>query len=127
MAVAAGVSSGGGSGPLAASVSFPGSSFSVSGASGDLFTQGGKLISTSVSGGTAPYVATLTLQGDPSSKLSVIEAPGDPFHRTTIAWAGFSVSELEGCFLNYHVTDNVGASVTVRYPASGSLVIQRTS
>jgi hypothetical protein len=128
MAVAA-ATSGGAAAPLACSVIFTGGAgpINVSGASGSLSPSGGvNLISVDASGGTPPYSgAGVTLQGDPSGKLS-ISLSGDGIHNT-ISWSGFAVNETQGCYLQNDVTDNVGATATSRYPSSGSIIIKRTS
>jgi len=122
-----------GSGPLSCDIFFNGGAgpFSVSGASGDLYTSGGWAVTSSITGGTPPYpTGTVTLQGDPSGKLSVITAPGDVQHHLTIAWSGFSLNELETCYLRLDVTDSVGATASATYPvaAPGSVIaIKRTS
>ena len=126
MALAAG--SGSAPAPLSCQITFTGGAgpINVSGASGDMYTQFGYLISVIVSGGTPPYGGVGTgLSGDSSGKLSF--APASDGLHNTLFWSGFTLNEIEGCYLTYNATDDAGATASARYPASGNIVIKRTS
>lgn len=115
------------SGPLSCWVTFaPGAqiTFTVSGASSDLGFQGYGIVQYDHSGGTPPYSESLTVEGDPSGKLSIV-----PNGRgaDTIGYTGFTLNEVEGGWLKYAVTDGAGTTVTARFPATGPLTITRTS
>lgn len=130
VAVAAGVSASAPPPPsFSVSVSFTGGDgpFNVSGASGDLYTQFGAVISVTESGGTTPYSGEITsIQSDPSGKISVVAA-SDHVHNT-IGWSGLALNELESCYVEFDAHDAVGASDSARYPPVGQIiVIKRTS
>jgi len=100
--------------------------WNVSGSAGDLYSQFAKGIFVSTSGGTPPYGGPgQSLNGDASGKLSLVPT-GDGLHNT-IGWSGFSLNELEGCYLQFDVTDSLGATASARYPSAGSIIIKRTS
>ena len=115
------------SGPLTASLTFaPGgtTTFTVSGASGNLSAQGYGIVQSGYSGGTAPYVESLTIQNDPSGKLGFVD---NGLGADTISYSGFALNEVEGGWLLYTVRDGTGATATARFPTTGSLTITRTS
>lgn len=114
-------------GPLTCWVTFAPSSqtaFTVSGASGNLSAQDYGIVQSDFSGGTAPYTESLTIQNDPSGKLGFAD---NGLGAETISYTGFSLSEVEGGWLQYQVTDGTGATATARFPSAGSLSITRTS
>lgn len=113
--------------PLACSIGFTGGvgPINVSGTSGNFGSQGFYAISISITGGTAPYSGPHYILGDASGKLSIVPY-GDGLH-DTIAWTGFAVNEQQGGYLQLDVTDNVGATASARYPASGVITVKRTS
>jgi hypothetical protein len=97
--------------------------FTVTGASGDLSSQGYGILQSDYSGGVAPYTETLSFQADPSGKLGFT---GNGLGADTVSYAGFSLNEVESGWVRYTVTDGAGTTVTGRYPATGSLSITRT-
>lgn len=114
--------------PLAAGVGFSGGSgpFFVSGASGNFGSQGFYALSYTNTGGTPPYGGPgQSIQGDPSGKLAIVPY-GDGVH-DTIGWSGFAVNESQTCYIQYDITDSLGATATSRYPASTLITIKRTS
>lgn len=96
----------------------------VSGASGKLDSLGAAFTGSS-GGGTPPYTYDTQVLGDPSGKLDFALA-SDGLHNT-IGWTGFAVSEAEGCYFQFTITDSTSATATCRYPARGVVVLQRTS
>ncbi len=115
------------SGPLTCWVTFAPHAdvaFNVSGASGNLSAQGYGIVQPNYSGGTPPYVDSLTMQNDPSGKLGFVD---NGHGADTISYTSFSLNEVESGWIKYQVTDGAGATVTARFPASGSLSITRTS
>ena len=115
------------SGPLTASLTFaPGgtTTFTVSGASGNLSAQGYGIVQSGYSGGTAPYVESLTIQNDPSGKIGFVD---NGRGADTVSYTGFALSEVEYGWIKYSVRDSTGATATARFPATGTLSITRTS
>lgn len=113
------------SGPLTCWVNFApngGVAFDVTGASGDLSSQGYGIIQYDHSGGTPPYVESLTIQNDPSAKLGF-----DDTGRGAIAifYTSFGLNEIESGWIKYMVTDGTGATATARYPTTGTLSVTR--
>jgi hypothetical protein len=90
-----------------------------------MYSQFGTGIGVFISGGTTPYSSSGGLMGDPSGKLSIVLAGVGPDN--TIAWSGFSLNEIEACYLQLDVTDSVGATASARFPSAGSIIIKRTS
>jgi hypothetical protein len=113
--------------PLSCGVEIVGGSspFSVVAASGDLYTNSHEVISVTATGGTPPYTLGLSIQGDPSGKLSLI-ASSDGVHET-VAWTGFSVNETESGYVQINVTDSVGATASDRFPTTGTFSIKRVA
>ena len=115
------------SGPLTCWVTFAPNGdvvFNVSGASGNLAAQGYGIVQANYSGGTGPYSESMTIQNDPSGKLGFVD---NGRGADTISYTGFGLNEVESGWINYRVTDGTGATVSARFPASGSLSITRTS
>jgi len=115
------------SGPLTCWVTFAPHAdvtFNVSGASGDLSAQGYGIVQADYSGGIPPYTDSMTIQNDPSGKLGFVD---NGRGADTISYTGFALNEVEGGWINYRVTDGAGATVTARFPVTGSLSITRTS
>lgn len=115
------------SGPLTCWITFSPNhetAFTVSGASGNLSGQGYGILQADHSGGVAPYTETLSFQSDPSGKLGFAD---NGLGADTISYTGFALNEVESGWIRYTVMDGAGATVTARYPATGSLSITRSS
>jgi len=116
--------------PLYAAVTYSGGGgpFYVSGASGNMIDNysPARAFVYTYGGGTPPYTTSVQLLNDPSGKLSIVGA-GSPIPKDTLAWSGFSLSEAQGCYIQFDLTDSLGATASARYPATGVIVLQRTS
>src|SRR5690242_5098320 len=114
-------------GPLSCWVNFAPNGdtvFTVSGASGDLSSQGYGIVQYDYSGGTPPFTDSLTIQNDPSGKLGFVS---NGRGADTIGYTGFALNEVEYGWIKYTVRDGSGASTTARFPSTGSLSITRTA
>lgn len=93
--------------PFHASVQLVGgSTFNVVGAAGDIYAQGGAVISVIASGGTPPYTINngLTLDNAGSGAISIVAA-GDGVHNT-VGWSGLAVGDSRAFHFDWSANDS---------------------
>jgi hypothetical protein len=106
------------------------STVNVNGASGICSVAQGVIVFIA-SGGTAPYAgngpggADTYVTGDPSGKISLAASP-DGIHNT-LAWSGFALNEFQSCVIRAAIHDAAGHSASDSAPASGAIILKRTS
>lgn len=113
--------------PLSASISLsnPSGSFNVTGASGNLYSALGVVLTSQDSGGTGSYTDTVTVVYDGGTGSVGKALSGDGVHNT-VTWSGLTVGQSVLFHVTLHVDDG-NTAVNARYPASGSISITRTS
>jgi hypothetical protein len=106
--------------PLNANLSFSGTTFNVTGASGSLGTYGGS-ITTSATGGVPPYSFSTSAQQDAGTGSVAVSG-------STVNYSGMTVGGTILFHLVTTCTDNVGTTQGVRYPPGATTIaVNRTS
>jgi hypothetical protein len=105
--------------------------YNVTGASGDIYAQGGSVFQLSSSGGTPPPTfATETITIDANSGTGTLSRvlSGDGVHNT-IHWAGMAVGDtiLFHLDTSAHDAGTPPQTDTATYPSAGTIAIHRTS
>jgi hypothetical protein len=115
--------------PLFTSITLTvGTSFDVSGASGDLYSAAGAYIGIVISGGVAPYGGGHSCVKDGGTGSVFVTGPADGVH-DTVGWSGLSIGDSIVFHLSNHATDSAGHTADARYPVStgAAIAIRRVS